>query len=408
MIKNHKSSYLVIFVLTLSIFLVLPVIRAAALPACTSSITACCEITSAGTYTVTTPLTSTDPAGDCIDINAANVNLFDAGNAITGPGGSTATGIGINVMKKAKNAKLLLADPNPSANTGSTFISGFGTGILVGSAPGLVLGGFDTENNAVAGLSLNGAKNCQIYAFDTDSNPIGLLMSGGSGCAIHDFGADFNISLGISLSKVKSTNFYDFNADDTTSGTGIALSGSSSNRLSDFSVFRNSVDGLTLSSGSTKNMIYNFSADNNSDTGIMLNASNSNQIQDFDSYDNGNYGVWLEASNSNTVSYAFTFGNALAGIYLGCSGNGPASMCSSSASSKNTIQGASAGNDGATPQAYGVAVDISDLKNTLTGIGASGDTVTDLLDNNPNCGTNIWALTSAGATSPSSCIQTTP
>jgi len=88
--------------------------QAASLPTCTSSITACCEITAAGTYVVTSPLTSTDPAADCIDINAANVNLFDAGNAITGPG-SGATGVGINVLKKAKNAAVLLADPSPNS-----------------------------------------------------------------------------------------------------------------------------------------------------------------------------------------------------------------------------------------------------------------------------------------------------
>ena len=351
-------------------------------------------------------LTSTDPAADCIDVNAANVYLYDAGNAITGPGGSSATGVGVNILKKAKNAKVLLADPNPSASTSTSFISGFGMGVQVGSASGLVLGGFDSESNAIAGLSINGGKNCQIYDFDTNANPSGILMSGGSGCVVHDFDANFNTNLGMSVTKVKNANFYDFGVDGN-SGTGMALSSVSSDRFAEFDSDDNSVNGLSLGN-SNKNIIYSFSTNSNGGTGIFAVSSNSNQIEDFDSDDNANYGLWLETANSNTVSYAFTFGNALAGIYLGCSSTGPAAMCSSSASSKNTIQASSVGNDGLTPQAYGVAVDVGDLKNTLTGFGASGDGSFDLLDNNANCGTNVWTMMSAGTSSPSSCIATTP
>ncbi len=310
--------------------------QAASLPTCTSSITACCEITAAGTYVVTSPLTSTDPAADCIDINAANVNLFDAGNAITGPG-SGATGVGINVLKKAKNAAVLLADPSPNSTTSETTISGFGTGIEV--AADATVGAFIANNNVTNGVFINGAKNCQIYSFSADNN---------------------------------------------------------------------SVTGIFLNSKSNKNYLANFDASSNpSGSGITVQSSSSNQLVDFDAYDNGVYGVWLVGADSNTVSYFFTFGDALAGVYLGCSTTGP-NGCSSSASSKNTLSGGSAGNDGVISQSYGVAVDTGDLKNTLTGIGAAGDTTTDLFDNNANCGTNVWSLTSAGTTSPSSCIATTP
>src|SRR5581483_7776654 len=354
--------------------------QAASLPTCTSSITACCEITAAGTYVVTSPLTSTDPAADCIDINSANVNLFDAGNAITGPG-SGATGVGINVLKKAKNAAVLLADPSPNSTTSENTISGFGTGIEV--AADATVGAFIANNNVTNGVFINGAKNCQIYSFSADNNSVGVLITGGSGCAVHDFEADSNSSLGLSLSKAKSMKFFDFETSFN-AGSGMSLDASSSNTFYDFNADNNSVTGIFLNSKSNKNYLANFDASSNpSGSGITVQSSSSNQLVDFDAYDNGVYGVWLVGADSNTVSYFFTFGDALAGVYLGCSTTGP-NGCSSSASSKNTLSGGSAGNDGVISQSYGVAVDTGDLKNTLTGIGAAGDTTTDLFDNNAN------------------------
>ena len=93
-------------------------------------------------------------------------------------------------------------------------------------------------------------------------------------------------------------------------------------------------------------------------------------------------------------------GNAEAGIYLGCSPTAPgASDCPAKAkpSSKNTVTAIQAGSDAVAslPQLFGVAVDLGDLQNNLSGSTATGDT-TDLQDLNVSCGTNVW-FANAGA-----------
>jgi parallel beta-helix repeat protein len=155
---------------------------------------------------------------------------------------------------------------------------------------------------------------------------------------------------------------------------------------------------------SSKNSLFMFSADGSSlGSGVALSDSSSNSIYDFDARDNAIYGVWLQGSSSNSVRFAGAVGNAQAGIYLGCSQTaGPSGTpCprGSKASSKNTLTAIQAGNDTAMslPELFGVAVDLGQLQNNLSGISASGDSMEDLDDLNANCGTNIWFADSNGA-----------
>src|ERR1700693_3861768 len=80
----------------------------AATTACGTSIAACgCTITAAGTYTVTTNLSSAQgltAAGDCIAIKASKVVLNVHHFSVTGPGTGTSTGAGIDVLKSSSGA----------------------------------------------------------------------------------------------------------------------------------------------------------------------------------------------------------------------------------------------------------------------------------------------------------------
>ena len=90
----------------------------AATTACATSIAACgCTITKAGTYTVTSDLSSSQAltaAGDCIAIKASNVilNLHDF--AVQGPGSGTSTGAGIDVLKSSSGAFIEGGNSQPS------------------------------------------------------------------------------------------------------------------------------------------------------------------------------------------------------------------------------------------------------------------------------------------------------
>jgi parallel beta-helix repeat protein len=398
--------------------------KTAALPACSVStpgpslIGACgCAITKAGNWVVTQALIGT-PSQDCIDISAAKVNLRTNGVAITGVSGSL---VGINILKSASNANVQLADPNTPAN--ATAVGGFATGIEVQGSGAIVSGGpvgppgFDVSNNSSDGLLIKGASNCSVINFTSNNSATGngVTISGGSGCQINLFTASGNAGFGLQLSSAKSQTIEDFDADDDF-GTGvgntlggIALTSSSSNTLSNFSADNNLATDIVLSN-SSKNSLFQFSADGSVGSGIALSGSSSNSIYDFDASDNAVYGLWLQSSSSNSVRFASALGNTEAGIYLGCSPTMPgANDCPAKAkpSSKNIVTAIQAGNDDVITQLFGVAVDLGDLQNNLSGITATGDT-TDLDDLNASCGTNVWFANAGTITIPPSPSCTAP
>jgi hypothetical protein len=414
------------------------------LPVCDPSIIECCAITSRGTYTITKALTQTTTTADCIDIEAPQVNLYSGAFDITGPG-KGATGVGIKIKSTADQANVQLIDPNDFSKYST--ISGFGTGIKV-SGVGALVNGFEVTKNVGNGILLNNATNCIVMYFDSTSNGSnGLTINNGSGCQIDDFDDDSNGGNGILMNSAESENFYDFGAEHNSSdgisissvshinmedfgpedngGTGISISSSSHISMADFYPEENGSNGISISSSShinmedfdadsnsangvavsnsKRNQLLDFDANENSNAGIKLVNSAKNDVSDYDADDNGTFGTWLNGSDSNIVRYFFTFDNPIAGVYLGCSSTGPGGACAAD-SSNNVVTSGQAGRS----EKYGVAVDKGDLNNAMSGIGASGDSVFDLFDGNPNCGTNLWVMNDAGTSDPSSCISTTP
>lgn len=350
-------------------------------------------------------LTQTNSTLDCIDINARNVNLYTAGFAINGPG--SGNGVGINVLKEAKNANLQLGDPNNLSKF--TTVRSFGTGIQI-AGDNALLNNFESDNNIGDGVLIDGAKDCAIVDFGAFGNGAnGINISGGSGCDAGDFSLDSNKSDGLVLNKANSDTFHSFDA--TSNGAdGIAINSGSGNRLIDFASDSNSGNGIVISK-SNSNYLLTFDAENNrGGAGIEFDSASSNHLVDYKADDNATFGTWLNGSSSNTVLYFLTSGNGTAGVYLGCSPTGPMGASCQDYSMKNIITSGQAGTDDTEAQAYGVAVDAGDLKNLLSGIGGSTNT-TDLYDGNANCGTNAWVLNNVGTAYPSvstACISTTP
>lgn len=378
------------------------------LSTCANAITACgCEITASGTYAVSNALTSSSASADCIDIKAKNVTLYTAGFAITGPGGA-ATGIGINILSSAKNANVQFAPANDLSHF--TLVSKFGTGIQT-AASNTTLFDFESETNAGAGLViLKSAGGSTAADFDTDDNHgAGITISGAPNCLLDDFSSDDNTGDGIEMTGVKGARFIDFSADDNQS-KGIAVSSSSGNSFGDFSADDNSGNNIELDK-SSGNTIGDFSADDGGKSGVLLSGSSSNQVVDCSADDNAVYGIQLQGSSKNLVSYCETDGNTQTGTYLGCATTGgpTGSACGGvAASSSNRVNGMFAGKSGSTPQEFGIAIDPGDSSNLVTGSDAPNNSTKDLIDENANCGSNIWAVNSATTSSPGSCIATTP
>ena len=376
---------------------------AAGLPACPASIsgpsliTACgCAITKSGNWAVNTDLAG-NASQDCIDISAAKVNLRTNGHILTGNGG---TGVGINILKSAASANVQLADP---ANPGTPgMVTGFATGIEV-QGSGAILNNFDVSGNHGDDLQIKGATNCAVMNFFADSSATGngVTINGESGCQIDAFTVSGNAGVGVALINAKSTTVENFAADNTMTGTGntgggISLTSSSSNTIANFGADNNGGTNVALTN-SSKNSIFFFDATGSGSSGIVLSGSSANSIFDFIASDNAVYGLWLVASSSNSVRTGLTLGNLQTGVYLGCAVAGPTgTACSPTVkpSTKNIVTAIVTGNDTVTPQAqaYGVAVDLGDLENNLSGITATiGDSTDDLFDGNlVKCGTNKW------------------
>jgi hypothetical protein len=137
-----------------------------------------------------------------------------------------------------------------------------------------------------------------------------------------------------------------------------------------------------------------FAAKHNTGVGVWLSRANGNNLSNFGSNQNAIYGVWLEASSTNHI-HAANLNNNGTGIYLGCSAAGPdGKKCHGIPGSNNNLLfnlGAGDSSDMTTGNtAYGIAIDLGNSGNFVTGDQAFFNPTADLLDNNPGCGHNFW------------------
>ncbi len=149
--------------------------------------------------------------------------------------------------------------------------------------------------------------------------------------------------------------------------------------------------------------VANFTTSQNLD-GVRIYAGTSNAVQGITATGNLRYGVWLKSTNYNAVGGFAVKDNEAAGVYLGCSLTGPQGIkCDHTAkpSNYNAIFGGTAVKDTAGGQAVGVAIDLGNGNNRVGAVTASFNSQFDVVDANPDCGTDIWIAVVVGTSNQS-------
>jgi hypothetical protein len=152
----------------------------------------------------------------------------------------------------------------------------------------------------------------------------------------------------------------------------------------------------------------NFYATGNKNDGVRIVGGANNVLQMPTISGSGRFGVWIQSSSHNSVGNFDIRNNALAGIYVGCSQVGPQGSCTRNAPSSdfNNLFSGTVGIFSSGVQQYGVAIDEGDSSNRVINVRAWENNQLDLLDVNPDCGTNYWfAEPIIGQVAPLGCIN---
>ena len=267
----------------------------AAAGSCPTSITACgCTIASGGFYELVSDLAATNPNADCLDIKAANVNLWLDGHSISGAG----SGIGLHLLKTARGAfiegldlasgafasigsfEIGIQDDADSAIIGHTNVSdNSGVGVLLNRVSGSLVSDFGAYSDAY-GVELSGATLCSIQRVTLDGNSIyGIWLNGSSRNVINFFEAQDNLIAGVYLG-----------CQPTSGPTGGRCKPSSTNHISDgpevgpASASQNY--GIAIDSGNTGNVL----------SGIMANGDATTDLADQNA---GCVNLWFNNNGSN-------------------------------------------------------------------------------------------------------------
>jgi Right handed beta helix region len=137
---------------------------ASAQTACAPTINACgCTIETPGSYKLGLAINSTQgltPAGACIEIASSFVILDGAKKNITGPGGTTPTGIGVWVHHPFRSEFLGFR---------GSVISGWDVGLLIEGRQ-IVADDASANSNGTAGVELNKASDVELTNTTAESN----------------------------------------------------------------------------------------------------------------------------------------------------------------------------------------------------------------------------------------------
>jgi parallel beta-helix repeat protein len=319
-------------------------------------------ITTPGVYALTTNIGPC--AGDGIDIEAHDVLLFCFGGCHV-TGSDAAGSVGIRIKSNSANAIVEFFT-----------IKHFDTGI---------------EDDA---------KNALIDDFDSNLNKTGVLVKHAGGSTVVDFGADDNTVNGVVLNHANNTEVKDFDAD-TEGGTGIVLDHSNNVELFDFNAAGDVGSGVLLDHSNHALMVDFTTSSSSGDSGVILDHSNNNTLEDWTARSNHKFGVWVKSSSRNVLDDFTANSNLLTGVFLGCSGTGPTGVtCKGPNSTRNVVNDATASFNGNN----GVAIDLGDIKNTVTRTFGTGNTGHDGFDENPSCDNNSWTDDVFSVASPS-CVH---
>lgn len=331
-------------VLAALVTLLAPAWAQAALPVCSSSISACCKITSAGSYTVPADFKATGSSGACIRINAPNVTL-----------------------SSTLNNDFTITSPGPgSAMKGLVIAPGADNAIVTE----LTMSGFDT------GVEVNGNKAELLYVSG---------VAGGTGIVINGKRA-----------------LCEYTAGNNNAHNGMVVNGRGFLGAF-FGGGSNGANGLVVNPSAVGTAAYFAVGLGNIKAGVKIKDVTGGWFQRVTGESNGTYGIWLRGSTAVSLSDFTVDSNAIAGVYLGCHGDGPstaacapgipptnANMLTSTGSSTNATA-----NGGSSPvQQYGVVIDSGNHLNKVLQVTGSGNSAKDGYDGNPNCDNNFWVLNS--------------
>jgi parallel beta-helix repeat protein len=165
----------------------------------------------------------------------------------------------------------------------------------------------------------------------------------------------------------------------------------------------NSANGVWLHNAKQTTVSRIF-CESNGVAGIFVDHANHNRIENVAVSQNGKFGLWLNGASFNFV-IGSNFSDNDVGLYLGCSPTGPSgAKCKPGPQSSNNQVYGNSGAVATWQPNHGIAVDIGSLNNKLIGNDVFNDVIDDLLDENPNCGSNFWFANQAAISSPS-CVQ---
>jgi hypothetical protein len=237
-------------------------------------------------------------------------------------------------------------------------------------------------------LTASGSADCiEIAASDVVLTLNGWTMVGGGG------------GVGVHILRTSANAYVE--------GRGAIISGfaegieidSTSAVLENFTVSSNSGAGVYLDNA-RQAKVANFITSGNLD-GVEINSGTGNIVQSATATSNTRYGFWLDSTTYNAIGGFEAADNEMAGVYIGCSLTGPqGAKCPVKVkpSDYNSIFDGSAVRNSAGVQAFGIAIDLGNSNNRVSGVMASFNSQTDAVDDNPDCGDNIWIAITEGST----------
>ena len=308
---------------------------------CPLMITTCgCVITHPDTYIAVADLNATQSGQNCIEIAASKSILNLNGFKVFGMNDGT----GIGVLIRRNTDHVIVEGGNESSNDPAQNPSEDAPVTSATARQSEVsrwnIGIEDDGNEAVIALfSAVGGVGLLPHGHTPGNTVGGVLLNGVTRSFVGDLNADFNGQYGVLLQN------------------------------------------------STGNTVANISADNNVETGLKLVSSNSTSIGPGAAVGNGKYGIWMQSSSSNRIHDSNgNMMNGDTGILLGCA-SGPACPANDG-SNRNAITNAGAPNN----QVAGIQLGLGCLNNIVTVTHNEGNQAqnSDMIDLNPNCGSNVW------------------
>jgi parallel beta-helix repeat protein len=261
------------------------------------------------------------PAGDGIDVGAADITVDLGGHTITGSTG----GNGVSIT----------AFDDVTVTNGS--LSGFATGVRVFNASGASVTNLDVTvapGPLTSGVVLGNAQDSSVTGTTVRGGGIGVLVDGGSGNSID--GNDFEApQQGVILSGAAGTSITSNRA--TGSAAGVAIGTTSTDTTVEGNVFTVGISGIYVDPfGNTGTVIRNNTANDFDSSGIFVDAGTSVTTIEGNRVERNDTGITVRtATTTITANQAFdntALGiDAVAGVIDGggnqASGNGDARQC---------------------------------------------------------------------------------